>query len=188
MPLADALTHAAFTVTSVVTTAGYASADYILWGTFPAVLLLLLTFFGGCTGSTSGAIKVFRIQIMFLIAREQLRKLVLPHLFFARTFNKEPVSDDVLRSVIAFIFVYVAATGLLAAGLAAFGLDLVTSVSGAATAIGNVGPGLGPIIGPYGNFSSLPDGAKWLLVAGMLLGRLEFFTILVIFTRTFWRA
>jgi trk system potassium uptake protein TrkH len=188
MPFGDALTHAAFNVTSIISTAGYASADYILWGTFPAGIFLILSVFGGCTGSTAGGMKIFRIQIIWQVAREQMRKLVLPSIYYARTFNEEPVSDEVVRSVIAFIFAYIAGTGLLAAGLSAFGLDLVTSLSGAATAIANVGPGLGPIIGPYGNFSSLPDGAKWILIVGMLLGRLEFFTILVIFTRTFWRA
>ncbi len=188
LPLDAALTHAAFNVASIVSTTGFASGDYTLWGTFPAGLFLLLTFLGGCTGSTAGAIKMFRIQIMLLVAHEQVRKLILPNLLFPRTYNEEPVTDEVLRSVIAFVFAYIAAVGLLALGLASFGLDLVTSLSGAATAIGNVGPGLGPIIGPYGNFSSLPDGAKWLLVLGMLLGRLEFFTVLVIFTRTFWRA
>ena len=188
MPFWMALTHAAFNVTSIVSTTGFSSADYTLWGTFPAGLILLLTFIGGCTGSTAGAIKVFRIEIMLLVAREQLRKLVLPNLYFSRTFNGEPVSDEILRSVIAFIFIYISVTGLLTLGMTALGLDLVTSFSGVATAVGNVGPGLGPIIGPYGNFSSIPDGAKWILIVGMLLGRLEFFTILVIFTRTFWRA
>ena len=127
-------------------------------------------------------------SIVWQIVHEQMRKLVLPSVYYARTFNGDPVSDEVVRSVIAFMFAYIAATGLLALGLTWFGLDLVTSFSGAASAIANVGPGLGPIIGPYGNFSSLPDGAKWILILGMLLGRLEFFTILVIFTRTFWRA
>ena len=188
MPLADALTHAAFNVTSVTSTAGYASADYILWGTFPAGIFLMLSFFGGCTGSTAGGIKIFRLQIVWQIAHEQMRKLVLPSVYYSRTFNGEPVSDEVVRSVVAFIFAYIAAAGLLTMGLTAFGLDLVTAFSGAASAIANVGPGLGPIIGPYGNFSSLPDGAKWLLIVGMLLGRLEFYTVLVIFTRTFWRA
>ena len=188
IPLDAAFTHAAFNVASIISTTGFASGDYTLWGTFPAGLFFLLTFLGGCTGSTAGAIKMFRIQIMLLVAHEQVRRLILPNLLFSRTYNEEPVTDEVLRSVIAFVFAYIAAVGLVALGLASFGLDLVTSLSGAATAIGNVGPGLGPIIGPYGNFSSLPDGAKWLLVLGMLLGRLEFFTVLVIFTRTFWRA
>lgn len=188
MPFWQAFTHAAFNVTSIASTTGFSSADYTLWGTFPAGLFLLLTFIGGCTGSTAGAIKIFRIEIMLIVAREQLRKLVLPNLYYSRTYNGEPVSDDVLRSVIAFIFIYVGVVVLLALGLGWFGLDLVTALSGVATAVGNVGPGLGSVIGPYGNFSSLPDGAKWILILGMLLGRLEFFTVLVIFTRTFWRA
>ena len=188
MPFGDALTHAAFNIASVVTTTGFASTDYGLWGSFPIGVFLLVTFVGGCTGSSAGAIKIFRIQIMLLVAREQLNKLVLPNLLFSRTFNRQPVSEEVLRSVIAFVFAYIAAIGFLTLGLTAFDLDLVTAFSGAATALGNVGPGLGPIIGPSGNFSSLPDGAKWLLTLGMMLGRLELFTVLVLFTRTFWRA
>ena len=188
MPFGQALTLAAFNVTSIVSTTGFSSADYTLWGTFPAGLILLLTFIGGCTGSTAGAIKIFRVDIMLLVAREQLRKLVLPNLYYSRTYNGEPVSDDILRSVIGFIFIYVGVVALLALGMGWFGLDLVTSLSGVAAAVGNVGPGLGPVIGPYGNYSSLPDGAKWILILGMLLGRLEFFTVLVLFTRTFWRA
>jgi trk system potassium uptake protein len=188
MPFWPALTHAAFNVTSIASTTGFASTDYILWGHFPAGIFLVLTFIGGCTGSSAGAIKMFRIQILFLVAHEQIRKLVLPNLYFSRTFNGQPVSGDVTRSVIAFVFAYVSTTFLVTVGLTAFDLDLVTAFSGAATAIGNVGPGLGQTIGPYGNFSTLPDGAKWLLTVAMLLGRLEMFTVLVLFTRTFWRA
>jgi len=188
MPFWPALTHAAFNVTSIASTTGFASTDYIQWGHFPAGIFLVLTFIGGCTGSSAGGLKVFRTQILFLVAHEQIRKLVLPNLYFSRTFNGQPVSGDVVRSVIAFVFAYMSTTFLVTLGLTAFDLDLVTAFSGAATAVGNVGPGLGQTIGPYGNFSSLPDGAKWLLTAAMLLGRLELFTVLVLFTRTFWRA
>jgi len=178
---------AAFNVTSIITTTGYATADYGAWGAFPVGLFLLLTFVGGCTGSTSGAVKVFRFQVLFLMAHEQLRRLLLPHGSFPRRYNGAHVPDDIIPSVLAFLAAYMIAVFMLTLGLGYYGLDLVTSFSGAATAIANVGPGLGPIIGPTGNFASLPDGAKWLLSLGMLLGRLELFTVLVIFLPTFWR-
>lgn len=186
-PLLTALQMAAFNVTSIVTTTGYASADYGAWGAFPVGLFLFLTFLGGCTGSTSGAIKVFRHQILILMVHEQLRRLLMPHGTFPRLYNRVHVPDDIIPSVLAFLVAYVLAVFLLTLGLSAYGLDLVTSFSGAATAISNVGPGLGPVIGPAGNFAALPDGAKWLLSVGMLLGRLELFTVLVILMPTFWR-
>ena len=188
VPFWRALTVAAFNLTSIVTTTGYASTDYSAWGPFPVAIFFFVTFFGGCTGSTAGGIKTFRLQIMLMAIREQSRRLILPSSIFRRTFNREPVTDDVMRSVIAFFFAYILGWVVLSLAVAAFGVDLVTSASGAAQAIGNVGPGLGEIIGPAGNYSSMPDGAKWLLAFGMLLGRLELFTVLVLFTRTFWRA
>jgi trk system potassium uptake protein TrkH len=106
---------------------------------------------------------------------------------FVPKFNRKQITEAVTQSVLAFVFLYVAIVVTIAAGLALVGLDLVTSLTGAATAVGNVGPGLGEIIGPAGNFSSLPDAAKWLLSIGMLLGRLEILTVLVLFSRTFWR-
>jgi trk system potassium uptake protein TrkH len=188
MPLLNALRQAAFNVTSIITTTGFANADYGAWGALPAGIFLLLTFMGGCTGSTSGGIKMFRHQIIMLMTREQLSRLVFPRIVFARRYNGGRVSDDIVPSVVAFLAAYLIATAAIAVGLTAFGLDLITSFSGAATAISNVGPGLGPIIGPAGNFAALPDGAKWLLSFGMLLGRLELFTVLVILTPAFWRA
>jgi trk/ktr system potassium uptake protein len=188
MALANALRLAVFSVVSVVTTTGFTCTDYTAWGTFPIGAFLLLTFAGGCTGSTSGAIKMFRYQILLLMAHEQLRRLVMPHATFRRRYNGQHLPEDIIPSVLAFLAVYLTSICVLSLGLGAFGLDLVTSVSGAATAIGNVGPGLGPVIGPSGNFATLPDGAKWLLTAGMLLGRLELFTVLVLFTPFFWRV
>ena len=186
--LANSLRLAVFNVVSVATTTGYATADYTAWGSFPTGAFLLLIFAGGCTGSTSGAIKTFRYQILLLMAHEQLRRLVMPHAAFRRRYNGQHVPEDIIPSVLAFLAVYLISTCVLALGLGALGLDLVTSLSGAATAIGNVGPGIGPLIGPAGNFAALPDAAKWLLSAGMLLGRLELFTVLVLFTPFFWRV
>lgn len=183
---AEALKLTAFNVTSIVTTTGYASADYQTWGALVTGIFFFLTFVGGCTGSTSGAVKVFRYQVLLIVARSYLLNLLRPSSVIVSRYQGRALPDDIAPSVLAFIFVYLASVVVLTLGLAAFQLDFLTSLSGAATALGNVGPGLGPIIGPAGNFSSLPDGAKWLLSAGMLLGRLELFTVLVLFQREFW--
>ena len=145
-------------------------------------------FIGGCAGSTTCGIKVFRFQVLYATAQAQLRRLVQPHGVFVPHFNRRPIDQDVASSVMSFFFLFVASFGALALALGALGLDFITAVSGAATAICNVGPALGETIGPSGNFAPLPDAAKWVLAAGMLLGRLELFTILVLFTPSFWRG
>jgi len=182
----EALRLTAFNVTSIVTTTGYASADYQTWGALAVGMFFFLTFVGGCTGSTSGAIKIFRYQVLLIVARSYLLNLLHPNSVIVARYRGRALPDDIAPSVLAFIFVFLASVAALTLGLTAFQLDLLTSLSGAAAALGNVGPGLGPIIGPAGNFSSLPDGAKWLLSIGMLLGRLELFTVLVLFQREFW--
>lgn len=187
IPYHVALRLAAFNVVSVVTTTGYASTDYSLWGPLALVAFLVLTMVGGCTGSTAGGLKIFRFEILFMVLRVQLHRLFMPHRILPLNYNNKPVDADAMVSVMSFGFVYVALIFVFALLLGALGLDLVTAVSGAATAIGNVGPGLGPVIGPAGNFAPLPEAAKWLLSAAMLLGRLEFFTVLVLLNRAFWR-
>jgi trk system potassium uptake protein TrkH len=182
-----ALRRAAFNIISIVTTTGYANEDYTAWGPFAIACFLLFTFIGGCTGSTAGGIKIYRFEVLWLICLQQLQGLTSPNSVQPLSYNGRRLPGEVLSSVLAFLFVYGASVILLTVALAAFGLDLVTALSGAATALGNVGPGLGPVIGPAGNFYSLPDGAKLLLAAGMLLGRLELFTILVLFQRSFWK-
>ncbi len=187
IPAAEALRHGLFNVASIVTTTGFASTDYLLWGTFPIVLFYFLTFVGGCTGSTSGAIKIFRFQVLYAVAHQQLMRLLAPHRVTIARFQDKEIDVATAISVLGFFFFYAFTFALLALALSLFGLDAITALSGAATAIGNVGPGLGTIIGPAGNFATLPDGAKWLLSAGMLLGRLEFVTAVVRLTRAFWR-
>ena len=145
-------------------------------------------FIGGCAGSTSCGIKVFRFQVLYAASRTQIRALFQPHGVFIPYYNRRPIPEDVISSVLGFFFVFIVSFGTLAVALGALGLDFITAVSGAATAICNVGPALGDIIGPAGNFKALPDAAKWLLAGGMLLGRLELFTVLVLFTRHFWRG
>ncbi|WP_207484072.1 TrkH family potassium uptake protein [Arenibaculum pallidiluteum] len=183
-----ALRHAAFNVVSVVTTTGFASIDYTLWGPLSSGAFLILTVVGGCTGSTAGGIKIFRFEILFMVLRAQIQRQFSPNRVIPLTYQDKPVNAEVMISVMSFGFVFGALLLLTALGLTAYGLDLVTAVSGSATAYANVGPGLGAIIGPAGNFSTLPDGAKWLLSLAMLLGRLEFFTMLVLLSPGFWRA
>jgi trk system potassium uptake protein TrkH len=187
-PPAEALRLAAFNVVSLATTTGYASADYSQWGSFAAIVFLVLMFIGGCTGSTAGAVKVLRFEIMGKLALGAIRKLVQRHGVQRLLYQGRPVGEDVVASIMVFGFVYFLSFAVLALALGAFGLDFTTAVSGAASAVGNIGPGLGEIIGPAGNYASLPEGAKWLLALGMIMGRLEFMAVLVLFTRRFWRG
>ncbi|WP_346795600.1 Trk system potassium transporter TrkI [Halomonas sp. Bachu 37] len=186
-PPFEALTHVAFNVISVVTTTGYASDDYTLWGPLAGVAFFYLTFVGGCSGSTSGGMKIFRFQVAAIMLRNQLRFLVHSNGVFSSRYNGHPLTDEVSRGVVAFSFFFFLTVAGLALGLAVMGLDITTALSGAATAVANVGPGLGNIIGPSGNFATLPDAAKWLLCLGMLMGRLEILTVLVLLTPMFWR-
>lgn len=186
--VADAIRRSLFHVTSVITTTGFAAEDYGNWGGLPSVIFLLLMYVGGCTGSTAGAIKVFRFEIIARRLSNQVRQIVQPHGVFTIRYMGRAVSEDIPVSIMAFAVLYILCTMALTLALTAFGLDFVTALSGAVTAIGNVGPGLGEIIGPASNFKTLPDAAKWLLSFGMLLGRLELFTILVLFTPRLWRG
>ncbi|MCW8193858.1 TrkH family potassium uptake protein [Proteobacteria bacterium 005FR1] len=183
----DDFSHSVFNVVSIMTTTGFASEDYTLWGSAAVVVFFCLMFVGGCSGSTSGGIKVFRFQLLRLLSREYTIKSVHPVAAVKRHYNNRPVSESVLVSTIAYFFLVLASFAFFSAALAITGLDPVTSLTGAATALMNVGPGLGDIVGPAGNFSTLSDPAKLLLCAAMLLGRLEFVTLLVLFTTTYWR-
>ncbi|MWV14265.1 potassium transporter TrkH [Pseudomonas sp. R-28-1W-6] len=183
----DAVRIVAVNVTSVVTTTGVALGDYTLWGSFSVLLFFYLTFIGGCSGSTSGGLKIFRFQVAYVLLKANLQQLVHPRAVIKQQYNNHNLDEDIVRSLITFSFFFAITIGVIALGLTLTGLDWVTSLTGAATAVCNVGPGLGPIIGPVGNFSTLPDSAKWLLTIGMLLGRLEILTVLVLFTKAFWK-
>ena len=183
----DALTLTFFNITSVVTTTGFASVDYTLWGTGAVGAFLILTFVGGCSGSTSGAIKIYRFQVLTQVISAHIKRLTSPHRVVPTHFNGRPLPDDAAISVLAFLTMFVATIALCTLALTFMDLDLITAYSASVTAIPNVGPGLGPVVGPAGNFSSLPDSAKLLLAFAMILGRLEIFTILVIFDRGFWK-
>jgi len=176
-----------FNTISILTGTGYVNAQFDSWGGFPLILFLILMFIGGCAGSTTCGIKIFRVQILYLFALNHLKKIIYPRGVFILKYNQNSVDDKFVASIISFIFMYFIIFFIITALLTLTGLDFVTSISGAATSISNVGPGLGSIIGPNGNFSSLPDISKWILSFGMILGRLELFAILVLFLPSFWR-
>lgn len=186
--IGQAIRESAFNVISIMTGTGYSSSNYAAWGAFATGVFFFIMFIGGCAGSTTCSIKVFRYQVLYQTAKMQLKRLIQPHGVFIATFNGKPITDEVENSVMSFFFLFVLTFVALAGLLHFIGLDFITAISGAATAICNVGPALGEIIGPTGNFSALPDSAKWVLSAGMLLGRLELFTVLVLFAPWFWRG
>jgi trk system potassium uptake protein TrkH len=186
-PVHDALRLAMFNAVSVMTTTGFATEDYQLWGAPAIALFLALTIVGGCTGSTAGGIKTFRFEILWLSARLYLTGLFLPSRVARPRYENRPVDAEVINGVLSFVFFFMGSWGVFTVVLGALGLDLVTAISSSATALANVGPGLGPIVGPAGNFKPLSDPVKWMLTLAMLLGRLEFFTLLVLLQPAFWR-
>ncbi len=176
-----------FNVISILTGTGYVNAQFDNWGGFPLIIFIGLMFIGGCAGSTTCGIKIFRFQILYSFVLTQLKKIIYPKGIFVLKYNQSAVDDKFTASVISFIYMYLLIFFTITALLSLTGLDFITSISGAATSISNVGPGLGSTIGPNGNFSSLPDISKWILSLGMILGRLELFAILVLFLPSFWR-
>ena len=176
-----------FNTISILTGTGYVNAEFDSWGSFPITIFLTLMFIGGCAGSTTCGVKIFRIQILYLFILNQLKKIIYPKGVFLIKYDQNSVDEKFVASIISFIFFYFVIFFILAALLSLTGLDFITALSGAATSISNVGPGLGPIIGPNGDFSSLPDISKWVLSVGMILGRLELFAILVLFLPSFWK-
>ncbi len=180
--------EALFNITSLISGTGYASVDYMLWGNLVVTMFFFIGLIGGCAGSTACSIKIFRYQILFSSIRAQMRKIRAPHGVFVPKYSGTRISEDVLSSVMSFFVFFTVTMGVFAVGLSLTGLDFVTSISGAATALANIGPGLGDIIGPSGNFAPLNDTAKWLLIAAMFIGRLELLVVFVLFMPNFWRA
>ncbi len=176
-----------FNVISILTGTGYVNAEFDGWGSFALIIFLGLMFIGGCAGSTTCGVKIFRIQILYLFVSNQLKKIIYPKGVFVLKYDQNPIDNKFISSIISFIYMYLVIFFVLTAILSLTGLDFITSISGAATSISNVGPGLGSIIGPNGDFSSLPNISKWVLSFGMILGRLELFAILVLFLPSFWR-
>jgi trk system potassium uptake protein TrkH len=176
-----------FNIISILTGTGYINAEFDTWGSFTLILFLGLMFIGGCAGSTTCGVKIFRIQILYQFVVIQLKKIIYPKGVFVLKYDQNPIDNKFISSIISFIYLYLVIFFVLTALLSLTGLDFITSISGAATSISNVGPGLGSIIGPNGDFSALPDISKWILTLGMILGRLELFAILVLFLPSFWR-
>ncbi|MDC1047555.1 TrkH family potassium uptake protein [Alphaproteobacteria bacterium] len=185
--LMQSIRLATFNITSILTGTGYTSSNYNNWGGFGLVIILIIMFIGGCAGSTTGGIKIFRFQILFRGVKLQIKKLTKPHAVFLMKFNNKTVTENTYTSIISFFFIYVLLFIFTAVSLSLFDLDFLTALSASASAISNVGPGIGEIIGPNGSYASINDAAKWILAITMLVGRLEIFTILVLFSKNFWK-
>ena len=184
---ADAFRLSVFNVVSVITTTGFGLDDFIAWGDFSVVIFFGLFFSGACSGSTAGGIKIFRFQIAFSLLKRQLMLLMHPHALFPQKYNNRKVSDEILRSLIAFLLAYMTTIAAATLLLTLFGSPAMMSLTASITAVSNVGPGLVASIGPSGNFAAMPDASKWVLSLGMLMGRLEILTVAVMLTPHFWR-
>ncbi len=187
LPWYEALRHVALNVTSVITTTGFALGDYSLWGNFALMFFFYLGFIGGCSGSTAGGVKVFRFQVAYTLLKANLHQLIHPRAVIKQKYNGHRLDEEIVRSILTFSFFFTFTICLIALLLSLLGLDWMTALTGAASTVSGVGPGLGETIGPAGNFSTLPDAAKWILSVGMLLGRLEIITVLVLCIPAFWR-
>ena len=183
----SALRLTTFNITSILTGTGYTSTNYNNWGGFGLIIILMIMFIGGCAGSTTGGVKIFRFQILFRGVRLQIKKLTQPHAVFLMKFNKKTVTENTYTSIISFFFIYILLFILSSVILSFLGLDFLTALSASASAISNVGPGVGEIIGPNGNYSGINEIGKWVLAFTMLIGRLEIFTFLVLFSKNFWK-
>jgi trk system potassium uptake protein TrkH len=183
----DKIRISSFNVISILSGTGYVTDDFGLWGKFSLVFFLFLMFIGGCAGSTACGIKIFRLQMLLIFLKDQIKKLIYPNSVIITKYNNHKITDEFMKSVIIFIFTFLFIFLIIAMLLSISGLDFITSISGAASSISNVGPGLGDMIGPNGNYKALPDLSKWILATGMLLGRLELFAVLVLFFPSFWR-
>jgi trk system potassium uptake protein TrkH len=182
-----ALRLGAFTIVSMATTTGFVVADHTAWGGFAEILILMVALTGACAGSTGGGVKFYRVHVLFDMMRARVRQLVFPRAVLSSSYDGRPLSLEVRASIALFVFAYIGAIGVVALALAALGLDFVTALTSALTAVGNLGIGFGPVIGAAGIYAPLSDAAKWVLSAGMLLGRLEIFTVLVLLSFSFWR-
>lgn len=183
----NSLRYGIFTVVSIASTTGFTTANFNMWGGFPLIFIFLLMFIGGCTGSTAGGIKIFRFQVLFKAAKTQILQLRRPHGVFVPLYNTQRLKESEFMSVLAFFALYIFCYAALALSLSFCGVDILSSLSGSATILGNVGPGLGTLIGPSGYYGGLSDSAKWIAMTGMLVGRLELLTLLILFTPSFWR-
>ena len=177
-----------FNVISILSGTGYVTDDFGLWGKFSLIFFLFLMFIGGCAGSTACGIKIFRLQMLVIFFKNQIKRIISPNSIMIMKYNNQKITDSFINSIIVFVFSFLFIYLIIAMLLSITGLDFLTSLSGAASAISNVGPGLGDMIGPNGNYKNIPDISKWILSFGMLLGRLELFAVLILFFPSFWRG
>ena len=187
LPVAEAVTHAATNLVSIATCTGFVTTAYDEWGGFAVAVIFLAYFVGGCTGSTSGSIKIMRWQILTRGLVTQMRKMLNPRQAAVTVYNGRAVDQSIVESVVGYFFAYVVTFGVLSTAMAALGIDFLTAFSSIATGMAGAGPGLGKIVGPAGTFQPLPDAGKWIMCFAMLLGRLELFTIFMLFVPSFWR-
>ncbi len=187
MPLEEAFRSASFNIVSLASGTGYTVENYNLWNGFVFTLFFFLMAVGACAGSTSCGIKIFRFQILWAVIQIQFKRLLYPNGTFIAHYNGRPLPRDVPLSVLSFLFLYALSFAGLSLILAFLGLDTLTALSGSISALSNVGPGLGDVIGPMGNYASLPNTVKWVLSFGMLLGRLEILSVLILFHPAYWR-
>jgi len=178
--VADAVRLSLFSVTAIITTTGYVATDYASWGSFSLTLFFFISFLGGCSGSSAGGIKNFRIGILFLSVIKKLQQMLVPHGVFILRYNEKTIGEEITESIVVFVTTFVLALIVVALALSFMGLDFMTALTGAAASLANVGPGLGDIIGPTGTYAPLSDAAKWILAFCMMLGRLEFTTVIVL--------
>ena len=175
-----------FQVVSIITTTGYATADYTLWGSFLTFIFFLFLFSGASAGSTSGGIKIVRIILLIKNGLLEFKRRLHPKAVIPVMLNKQVISSTITYNLLAFIFLYLFVFTLGSIFLSFLGVDMLTSISAVASAVGNVGPGIADV-GPSSSFSQLPTSAKWILSLLMLMGRLELFTVCVLFTPYFWK-
>lgn len=183
----EALRLAFFNVTSILTTTGFLSSDFSPWGSFAIVLLFLLSAIGGCSSSTTGGIKIFRLQILYEMIRINTVNMIQPHGIVKPKFRGKVVSDEIITGVINYVIIFAASFMAVATVLAFFGVDFVSALSISAASISNTGVGLGDLAGPAGSFSTFSDPVKYVMIFAMLLGRVEIFTFFVLLTPNFWR-
>lgn len=176
-----------FNYISIMTTTGYISADYDNWETYIIILFLGVMFIGGCTGSTAGGFKIFRLKVSYALTKVQMYKQYRPHVVRIPTYDGQEIAMPIILSVVTFLTLFFISFGLLALGVSTTGLDFLTSVSATAACLTNAGPGFGHIVGPMGTYANLPESAKWMLMFAMFLGRLELITVLVLFRPSFWK-
>ena len=182
-----ALRMASFNIISIVTTTGFVTADYLKWGVFAGTVFIVFALTGGCTGSTSGSIKIFRWQVVWAQIKKTFISILEPNRMVPLRVGQSNISWDVAYSILIFLAVYTFTVAFITIIVSICGYDFLTSFSAVIACMTNSGPGIGNIIGPTGNYASLSDTVKYILAITMIIGRLEVMTVLVVFTKNFWK-